>query len=265
MEKAWPHKELMNLTYSSINLNKMVSFLTIFTLLILLVPAANATDYTVRPSISKEPGASIDGEKVQEIDPIPYWLYLFLLVFPQLTAMPLETLISIKVIPYLAYKKIIRRNILDNSKRLQIYNFIEEHPGVYFRELVKRIGLNKGTAEYHVKMLETQNMIVSYKSKGKNRFFLNHSSYNEEDKRVIAALKNDVHRKVILEILNSQCITQKNLAKKIGVSTPTISEHIKYLKEKGIVETDRKGRYTIYSIDSNYFDILQKYINSINY
>ncbi|MBE0524873.1 MAG: winged helix-turn-helix transcriptional regulator [Methanosarcinales archaeon] len=245
-------------------MSKMVSFLIIFTLLILLVPAANATDYTVRPSISKEPGAPVYGEKVQEIDPIPYWLYLFLLVFPQLTAMPLETLTSIKVLPYLAYKKIFKKNILDNPKRLKIYNFIEEHPGVYFRELVKRIGLKKGTVEYHLEVMETQKMIVSHKSKGKLRFFLNHSTYKKEDKTVIAALKNDTHRKVILEILNSQSITQKNLAKKIGVSTPTISDHIKYLKKEGIVKTDTKGRYTIYSIDSNYFDLLQKYMNSIN-
>ncbi len=266
MGNALPHKELTTLTCTSTTRQtKMVSFLIIFIFfLIYLVPIANATDYTVRPSISKEPGVPVYGEKVQEIDPISYWLYLLLLVFPQLTAMPLETLISIKLLPYLGYKKIVRKNILDNPARLKIYNFIKENPGVYFREIIKRTEIKKGTVEYHLGMMKAEYMIESYKTNAKDRYFLNHSSYKKEDQIVIAALKSDAHRRIILEILNNQSINHKTLAEKIGVSGPTITQHIKHLKEKGIVKAETKGWYTTYSIDSNYFDLLQRHINSIS-
>ncbi|WP_179293919.1 winged helix-turn-helix transcriptional regulator [Candidatus Methanoperedens nitratireducens] len=258
-----PHKELTTLTCTSTTrLTKVVSFLIIFILfLIFLAPPAAATDYTVRPSISKEPGASVYGENVKEVDPIPYWLYLILLVFPQLTAMPLESLLSIKLLPYLGYKKIARENILDNSIRLKIYNFIKEHPGIYFREIIKRTELNKGTVGYHLEIMKTEKMIESNKTNGKLRYFLNNSTYTKEEQTVISVLKNDVHRKIILEILNNQSINHKTLAEQIGVSAPTITQHIKHLKEQGIVKADTNGRYTNYSIDSNYFDSLQKYMS----
>jgi hypothetical protein len=42
---------------------------------VLLVSVADATDYTVRPSrnVGQEPGMSVSGEKVQEIDPRPFF------------------------------------------------------------------------------------------------------------------------------------------------------------------------------------------------
>jgi predicted transcriptional regulator len=207
MGNALPHKELTTLTCTSTTRQaKMVSLLIIFIFLLIYLPAANATDYTVRPSISKEPGTSVHGENVKEVDPIPYWLYLLIMVFPQLTAMPLETLISIKLLPYLGYKQIVRKNILDSPTRLKLHNFIKENPGVYFREIIRRTEIKKGTVEYHLGMMKTEEMIATYKTNGKKRYFLNNSTYKEEEQTVIAALKNDIHRRIILEILNNQSI-----------------------------------------------------------
>lgn len=263
MGNALPHKELTTLMCTSTTkLTKVVSFLIIFIFfLIFLAPSAVATDYTVRPSISKEPGASVYGEPVEEVDPIPYWLYLILLVFPQLTAIPLETLVPIKIFSYLGYKKVVRENILDNPIRLKIYNFIKEHPGVYFREIVKRTELKKGTVEYHLKLMKMKKMIESNKTSGKDWYFLNASTYRKEEQIAIAALKNEAHRRIILEILDNQGINHKTLAERTGVSSSTITQHIKHLKEQGIVKAETEGRYTIYSIDSNYFDPLQKYMS----
>ncbi len=263
MGNALPHKELTTLTCTSTTRQtKMVSFLIIFILFLTFLPTANATDYTVRPSISKEPGISAHGENVKEADPIPFWLYLLIMVFPQLTAMPLETLISIKLLPYLGYKQIVRKNILDNSTRLKLHNFIKENPGVYFREIIKKTEIKKGTVEYHLGMMKAMDVIVFSKTNGKKRYFLNNSTYKEKEQTVIAALKNDVHRRIILEILNNQSINHKILAERIGLSGPTITHHIKHLKEQGIVKAETTGWYTIYSIDSNCFDSLENYINS---
>lgn len=265
MAKALPHKELMTLTYSRIRLNKkMVNIFIIFIFLTLLIPIACATNYSVRPSINKEPGVSADDEKIQELDPLPYWVYLLLWVFPQLIAMSVEALLSIKVFLYLGYTKIKRKNILDNNIRLTIYNFIKEHPGVYLRELVKKTDLKKGTVEYHLKIMKTQNMIVSHKANGKVHYFLNNRTYDKKDQAINAILKNDMLRMILLEILSKQYINNKTLAEKMGVSAATISYHIGHLKEEGIIRYDLKGKYKIYSIDPSYFDSLQKCIDSTN-
>lgn len=229
------------------------------------ISTAFATEYTIRPSQSNQFGTSIAGEEVHEteVQPIPYWLYLLLLGFTQVTTAP-ETFYTIRLFPILGgYKRIGRSNVLENMTRDKLYGFIKSFPGTYFNKIIKETELNKGTVEYHLGMMEAQDLIVSYKANGKIRYFLNQSSYKKEDQTVIAALKNDVYRRIILEILNNQSINHKTLSEKIGVSAPTITHHIKRLKEKGIVKAETKGWYTIYSIDSNCFDSLKKYMNSI--
>ena len=230
---------------------------------LLSVSTAFATEYTVRSSQSNQFGASVAGEDVHEIEvkPIPYWLFLLMLGFVQITSAP-ETFFTIRLFPILGgYKQICRSNVLENTNRDGLYAFIKSRPGSYFSEIIKATGLNRGTVDYHLEMMKAEDMIVFSKTNGKKRYFLNHSTYKEEEQTVIAALKNDVHRRIILEILNNQSVNHKTLSEKMGVSAPTITQHIKHLKEQGIVKADTKGRYTTYSIDSNYFDSLQKYMS----
>ena len=231
----------------------------------LLTPVAYATNYTVRPSINEEPGISATGEKIQELEPAPYWLYLLLWVLPQLVATPMEALLSIKVLPYLGRKQIKKRNVLDNTIRLAVYNYIDAHPGVYFRELIKRTELKKGTVEYHLKMLGAQNKIVSYNGDGKLRFFLNHDTYGKDDQIVIATLENDMRRIILSGILSNQYINNKTLAENMGVSASTISYHISHLKKEGIVKSDENGKYKNYSINPDYLDSLTKYMDRISH
>ena len=266
MERALPHKELTISTYSRIRLNKkVVNFSIFFLLLMLLTPVAYATNYTVRPSINEEPGISATGEKIQPLEPTPYWYYLLFWVLPQLVATPIEALLSIKIFFCLGHKKIDRKGILDNNARLKLYKFIEKHPGVYFRQLVKRTELNRGTVTYHMNLLESQKKIISYNGDGKRRFFLNHNTYGKNELIVIAALENDMRRKILFGILRNQHINNKTLAENIGVSASTISYHISHLKKEGIVKSDENGKYKNYIINSGYLDSLTKYMDRISH
>lgn len=59
-----------------------------------------------------------------------------------------------------------------------MYNFIKENPGVYFRELVARVKINKGTAEYNLKVLELIGLITSLQNKRYKRYFINNSTFS---------------------------------------------------------------------------------------
>ena len=176
-----------------------------------------------------------------------------------------EYLYPIKFVPVLGVcKRISRSNALENLNRDRLYDFIKSCPGAYFSEIITKTGLNRGTVRYHMEVMETQNMIESYKAKGKTRYFQNNSTYEKKDKAVIAALKNDMDQRIISEILNGQCSTNKTLVEKMGISASTISWHIKHLKEQGIVEDDRQGQYTIYNINSDYLNSIQKYAEHVD-
>lgn len=230
---------------------------------LLLASTAGATEYTVRPSLSDEFGASVAGEEVQEIEVklIPYWMFLLMLSIAQVSSAP-EILFSMKLAPLLGgYKRTSRSNILDNLNREKLYDFIRSYPGTYFNEIVKRTGLNRGTVRYHVNVLEEQHMIITHKPEGRTHYFQNGSTYDEKDKTVIAALTNDTDRQIIQEILNDRCNTNGTLAKTIGISTPAMSWHIKRLMEQGIVKGDKKGRCATYNIDPDYSNPIEEYLH----
>lgn len=165
-----------------------------------------------------------------------------------------------KLIPLLGgYKRTARSNRPDNLNREKLYDFIRSYPGAYFNEIVKRTRLNRGTVRYHVDVLETQHIIVSHKVNGKIRYFQNGSTYDEKDKAVIAALRNNMNQQIVLEILNNGCINNGVLAERIGVSAPTMSWHIRRLMELRIVKGDKNGRCTTYSINPDYSNSIEKY------
>ena len=227
-------------------------------LLVSISTLVAATEYTVRPSLSKEPGASVAGEEVRELEvkTMPHWMFLLWLISMQITPAT-EILFSARFLYVLGgCRRICRSNVLKNTNRDRIYGFINSNPGTYPNEIIKETGLNRGVVEHHLKTLENQNMVVSHKICGKSHYFLNGSTYGEKEKVLLAELKNERHRRIILEILNCEQITHETLAGRIGVSAPTINWHIRHLKEEGIVRADTDGRYTAYSIDRGYVKLM---------
>jgi len=226
--------------------------------LLLISTSVAATEYTIRPSLSKEPGASVAGEEVRELEvkTMPYWMFLLWMISMQITPAT-EILFSVRFLYVLGgYRRIHRSNVLKNPNRDRIYGFINSNPGTYPSEIVKETELNKGVVEYHLGILEEQKMIVAYKSRGKIHYFLNESTYGEKERVLLAALKNERHRRIMLEILNCEQITHETLAGKIGVSAPTINWHIRHLEEEGIVRADADGRHTFYCVDCGYAELM---------
>jgi len=225
--------------------------------LVLISTLVAATEYTVRPSLSKEPGASVAGEEVRELEvkTMPHWMFLLWLISMQITPAT-EILFSARFLYVLGgCRRICRSNVLKNTNRGQIYGFINSNPGTYPNEIIKETGLNRGVVGHHLKTLENQNMVESYKVCGKSHYFLNSGTYEEKEKVLLAELKNERRRRIISEILNYEQITHETLAGRVGVSAPTINWHIRHLKERGIVRADTNGRHTIYSVDCGILEL----------
>ena len=190
-------------------------------------------------------------EGAERHDPVPisFWQLPLWVMILHITVMPVETLAPLKALTYLGCKRIFGYNVLDHEVRLKIYNYIRKNPGVHYSDIANETNINRGTLRHHLMMLKKQNKVIPYKTRGRIHYFLNESTYGEKEKIAITALKNDKHKRIISEILDSGQITHETLAGKIGVSAPTINWHIRHLKEEGIVRADADGRHTEYSID----------------
>ena len=70
----------------------------------------------------------------------------------------------------------------------------------------------------------------------------------------------DESRRKILTILGKGSTTSGNIAKKFKISQPTISNHLKILKEAGLVKEKKIKQNRIYSLNK---DRVQKVINNL--
>ncbi len=248
-------------TSTSIRPGRLLRLFTLSVLfLVLLVTVADATEYTVRPSrnVGKEPGMSASGEKVQEIDPIPLWLFLLLSVFPQLAAAPIETLLPLKAVGYLGYKRIRRDNALDNPRRLELLNFIKANPGLHFRELLRKMSVARGTLDYHVRVMVSEGLLKAVPEKGRIHYFSADSRYSAEEETLIVAMENDSLRGIITRIYLKQGARTDELAEESGLSKATVYKHVKHLETLGIVRSERTGRSVRYTLTDNYSRILME-------
>ncbi len=251
--------KVTHLVFTSTKLKKKLIFCLLF---FVLITRAGATEYIVSPFPSDESGASLAGEKVIELEvtEIPYWQFLvWLVIMNILSAVDILLYPAKLIFAILGFKVTGRVNVLDNPKRLSIYEFIKASPGTYFSEIVVKMGLDRGTVRHHVKTLEALNKVEVYKDGRKMRYFPNNSIYSEEEKKVISALQNNTNQKIISEILNGKCNTNIDLAQEIGVSRSTISWYVGNLKEIGLIKEAKRGRNIIYRINPSYETLLAEY------
>jgi len=226
----------------------------------LLTATAGATEYIVKPVPSDQVGVSIDGEEVVLLkDFTVYWQFLLWLVLMQiLSAIDMLILPAKFLFAILGFRVSDHSNAVGVLKRKFIFLFIKVNPGICTSEIANNLDINRGTLRYHLNVLEEEKLIEAHNDRGNVRYFQNNFTYGENDKLVISFLQNKMSRKIILNILYKECNTNGDLALEIGVSKGTISWYMKQLKESGLIEEDKVGRSTIYSINPVCRDFIEK-------
>jgi len=88
-----------------------------------------------------------------------------------------------------------------------------------------------------------------------------------DNEQVISTLKalGDSTRFSIIQLIsqsgNNLCVNA--IAHKTSVTQPTVSQHLKILKNAGIVKSSRMGNKIHYSIDTAYLNSLVRQINQV--
>jgi DNA-binding transcriptional ArsR family regulator len=70
-----------------------------------------------------------------------------------------------------------------------------------------------------------------------------------------------VTRRRVFERLKSGPMSVGRLAQGMGVSRPAVSQHLKILKEAGLVREHREGRKHLYEIDPEGLGALQRWLD----
>jgi ArsR family transcriptional regulator, arsenate/arsenite/antimonite-responsive transcriptional repressor len=86
-----------------------------------------------------------------------------------------------------------------------------------------------------------------------------------EKKAILLKLLGDKTRLMMVKILETHDCCVCEFVEIFKTSQPAVSQHVRKLKDIGIVKETRRGKWIIYSLnkDSNYYPLVQNLLNHI--
>ena len=75
---------------------------------------------------------------------------------------------------------------------------------------------------------------------------------------------NDKTRREILELLREKNMAAGEIGEKFNMTGPSISHHLDLLKRAGLIESQKKGQFIIYSINTTVLDDIIKWMIQFN-
>ena len=141
------------------------------------------------------------------------------------------------------YTRLRREQVLEHETRGMIRGYVIANPGDHFNSIKDGLALNNGTLAYHLHVLEKEGIVRSVKDGKFRRFFP-----AEMKIPLNGELPTKVQRLVLEIVLETPAISQKEIAKLLGLSQSTISYHLDRLKELGLVRAEREGMQLCYYV-----------------
>lgn len=147
---------------------------------------------------------------------------------------------------------------LDLEVRRRIFNCINESPGLHFREIQRRTNLATGSIDYHLHFLHKNGLVRTERDKNYVRYYPLTKNWSDEEKSIIALLRNTKVRHVLIFLIEKKRSTPLKIAESTGISLSTLSWYLKQLKEKNIISERKKGRFRIYRVNDP--ELIVKYL-----
>jgi predicted transcriptional regulator len=123
--------------------------------------------------------------------------------------------------------------------RREVRNHVTAHPGLHFNELARELDIATGQAQYHLRKLRKGGDVHREELRGRTHYFPD--GYDPWERRVVALLRRETVREVILYTLEHGDVTSADLATELGVARSTISWHVSTLLDADIAEKTYDG------------------------
>ena len=151
-----------------------------------------------------------------------------------------------------------------NSVQDKILKYVNEIPGIRYRELLRMIGVSNGVLSYHLRFLDNTGRIrVNRVNNRVTRYFSYEVSTHES--YVIGLLRQETTRKIIMYILEKETCGFREIVLHTRKVASTISWHMARLKAANIIKVRKQNEYIYYEIGMDRLilqELLSKYKNS---
>ncbi len=140
------------------------------------------------------------------------------------------------------WARLTHGDILDHEKRGMVVGYLAANPAANFAAIRADLKMAMGTLTYHLWVLEKEGEIKSWRD-GR---FRRYAPYGHRVAEMQPRL-TDIELLLLQRIRGTSGLTQKELAKDVGVSQPAVSYHISRMAALGVLRVERKGRAKRYT------------------
>lgn len=104
-----------------------------------------------------------------------------------------------------------------------------------------------GTVQYHLEKLERAGKVISQR-RGLHKHYFVPGVFEETETTLLPLLGNETAREILMFIGEQSSPTQTDIARRIGISPPSVNWHLKRLSSLGIVDHVADGRFKRYKL-----------------
>lgn len=127
-----------------------------------------------------------------------------------------------------------------SDTRERIAAQVERAPGVHFRELVRRLDLGQGQAQYHLRRLRRGERLIAEEVDGRTHYFS--PTYDAAERRALAVLRRETARDVLATLLVEGPSPPAAVADDLDVARSTLEWHLDRLTGSKLVAKRRDDR-----------------------
>ena len=150
----------------------------------------------------------------------------------------------IRILFFLAFLTplIATKDKKDERTRGRILGFVEGNAGIHFSAVRDGLGLANGVTAYHLRLLELENAILSWRDGKLRRYAVSTISSHDID-----SIRHPIvgTRLAILEILHqseSLGLTGKEIQQRLAISRQLLSHHMRSLRNSKLVQRNGSSR-----------------------
>jgi predicted transcriptional regulator len=152
--------------------------------------------------------------------------------------------------------------LLNQSTRVQIYNFITNNPGINFRGICTALALPIGVVQYHLAVL-MKGGLISNRRDGRNKRYFESKKFSSTEMKIISTLRHETAGKILTILHKNKSASHGNLAHRLKISSQALTWQMKRLKEEGLVTCLVDGRSINYCLDETSVATVERCINGI--
>ena len=132
---------------------------------------------------------------------------------------------------------------LEHDLRREIYDTVEDAPGIYLSKIDERTDRSLSSLRHHLRILEEENLLTTEKVRGKRRYFP--VTRGGDDPALVAALDDPATESILTTLAEEGPSSGGDLADALDRDPSTVSHHLSRLEEEGLVERERDGRSVV--------------------